>query len=97
MGKLFRSKDILLLGLANLLDFSEEVRDPFHLLSQSYKNMYGWVPRQYQKHNFYQLISRSYKAKLIEKVEKDGKMYIRITSRRKKDDPTGFSYAFIAK
>jgi len=84
MGKLFRSRDILLLGLANLLDFSEEVRDPFHLLSYSYKNMYGWVPKQYQKHNFYQLISRSYKAKFIEKVERDGKMYIRITSEGKK-------------
>lgn len=84
MGKLLKTKDILLLGLANLLDFSEEVRDPFHLLSHSYKNMYGWVPKQYHKHNFYQLISRSYKAKFIEKVEKDGKIYIRITSEGKK-------------
>lgn len=83
MGKLLRSKDILLLGLANLLDFTEEVRDPLHILSNSYKNMYGWVPKQYKKHNFYQLLSRSYKAKFIEKVEKNGKIYIRITSEGK--------------
>lgn len=84
MGKLFRSRDILLLGLANLLDFSEEIRDPFHLLSNGYKNMYGWVPGQYKKHNFYQLVSRSYRAKFIEKIEKDGKIYLRITSEGKK-------------
>jgi phenylacetic acid degradation operon negative regulatory protein len=80
MGKLFRSKDILLLGLANLLDVFEEARDPFHLMSASYENMYGWIPEQYKRHNFYQLVSRSYKAKFIEKVEKNGKIYIRITS-----------------
>ncbi len=80
MGKLFKSKDILLLGLANLLDTAEEFKDPFHLISSSYKSMYGWVPKQYKKHNFYQLISRSYKAKFIEKIEKGGKIYIRITS-----------------
>jgi phenylacetic acid degradation operon negative regulatory protein len=84
MGKLFRSRDILLLGLANLLDFTEEFRDPFHLISSSYKSMYGWVPSQYRKHNFYQLLSRSYKAKFIEKIEKNGKIYIRITSEGQK-------------
>ena len=85
MGKLLRSKDILLLGLANFLDFTEEFRDPFHLVSNSYKNMYGWIPDEYKKHNFYQLISRSYKAKFIEKIEKNGKIYLRITSQGQKE------------
>lgn len=84
MRKFLKPKDILLLGLANLLDATEEFRDPFHLISSSYKSMYGWVPEQYRKHNFYQLLSRSYKANFIEKIEKGGKIYIRITSEGKK-------------
>ena len=84
MRKLFRSKDILLLGLANLLDAAEEIKDPLRIMSSSYKNMYGWIPRRYQKHNFYQLVSRSLKTQLIEKIEKNGKIYIRITSDGKK-------------
>jgi phenylacetic acid degradation operon negative regulatory protein len=81
MGKLLNTKDILLLGLAGSLDIFEEVKDPFHIVSSSYKQMYGWVPDRYRKHNFYQLVSRSIKTDLIEKVEKDGEMYIRITSK----------------
>lgn len=84
MGKLFRSRDILLLGLANLLDAAEEIKDPLRIMSSSYKSMYGWIPKQYQKHNFYQLISRSFKTQLIEKVERDGEVYIRITSNGRK-------------
>lgn len=84
MGKLFRSRDILLLGLANLLDAAEEIKDPLGIMSSSYKNMYGWIPKQYQKHNFYQLISRSFRTQLIEKVEKNGEIYIRIASNGKK-------------
>ena len=75
----------MLFGLANLLDVFEEAGDPFHLMSASYKNMYGWTPQQYKRHNFYQLVSRSYKAKFIEKVERDGKIYLRITSDGKKE------------
>lgn len=84
MGKLFRSKDILLLSLANILDAYEEIQDPFRIMSSSYKSMYGWIPKRYQKHNFYQLISRSFKTRLIEKVVRNGKVYIRITSDGKK-------------
>ena len=85
MRKFLKTKDILLFGLANLLDVFEEAGDPFHLMSASYKNMYGWIPQQYKRHNFYQLVSRSYKAKFIEKVERDGKIYLRITSDGKKE------------
>lgn len=43
--------------------------------------MYGWVPDQYKKHKFNHLIWRTLKAGYIEKVEKEGKIYIRITSQ----------------
>lgn len=84
MRKFLKPKEILLLGLANLLDAAEEIQDPFRVISSSYKSMYGWVPARYRKHNFYQLISRSLKTKLIEKIEKDGEIYIRITTEGKK-------------
>ena len=84
MRKFFRSRDILLLGLATILDTFEEIRDPLRIMSSSYKSMYGWIPRRYQRHNFYQLVSRSLKTQLIEKIEKDGKIYMRITSEGKK-------------
>lgn len=84
MRKFLKSKEILLLGLAGLLDAAEEIRDPFRLISSSYKSMYGWIPEKYKKHNFYQLVSRSFKTQLIEKVEKDGEIYIRITTEGKK-------------
>lgn len=83
MGKIFRSRDILLFGLANIFDAAEEIRDPLRIMSSSYKSMYGWIPKQYQKHNFYQLISRSFKTQLIEKIERNGEVYIRITSNGK--------------
>ena len=51
MRKLLKPKDILLLGLAHVLDFAEEVRDPGGFISFSYKNMYGWIPRRYRRNN----------------------------------------------
>lgn len=81
MKKLLRARDILLLGLTNALDIFEEVKDPFHLVSKSYDQMYGWVPEQYRKHKFNHMIWRTLKAGYIEKIEKEGKIYIRITSQ----------------
>ena len=80
MKKLLKSKDILLLSLGSVLDVFEEVKDPFQLVSNGYKNMYGWIPKKYKRHNYYQLLSRSLKAQIIEKIEKEGEIYIRITS-----------------
>lgn len=80
MRKLLRPQDILLLGLANVLDIAEEVRDPFGIAAKSYKEMYGWIPRQYTKHNFNHLVWRSLKTGYIEKVIKDEMPYLRLTS-----------------
>lgn len=80
MKKLLKPRDILLLGLTHTLDVFEEIKDPFHIISKSYEQMYGWVPEQYKKHQFNHLIWRALKAGYIEKIEKEGKIYIRITS-----------------
>jgi len=84
MRKFLRSRDILFLTLANMLDAAEEIKDPLRLMSSSYENMYGWIPGRYKRHNFYQLVSRSLKTKHIEKIEKDEKIYMRITSEGRK-------------
>lgn len=97
MRKFFKPKDILLLGLANLLDIAEEIQDPFHIMSYSYKNMYGWIPHRYRKHNFYQLVSRSLKTELIEKIEKNGAIYIRITSKGKNEIQRDFPLLSLQK
>lgn len=84
MKKLLRPRDILLLGLTHALDAFEEIKDPFNIVSKSYENMYGWVPEQYKKHHFNHLIWRTLKAGYIEKIEKNGEIYIRITSQGEK-------------
>jgi DNA-binding transcriptional regulator PaaX len=80
MKKLLKPKDILLLTLAGIGDLMQEVKDPLHTMSLAYKNMYGFVPRRYTRSNFIQMVGRSLKTGDIEKVEKDGKFYLRLTS-----------------
>lgn len=81
MKKLLNTRDILLLGLSGAWDIFEEIKDPLHLVSKSYENMYGWVPEQYKKHNFNHLVWRNIKTGYIERVEKQGEAYIRLTSQ----------------
>jgi len=84
MRKLLRPQDMLLLGLGNVLDLFEEVRDPFGFVGKSYENMYGWIPKGYKRHNFNHLVWRNLKTGYIEKVIKDGMPYLRLTSVGKK-------------
>ena len=97
MKKLLRPRDILLLGLTNLLDFAEEVRDPLKIVSKSYENMYGWVPSQYKRSNFNHLVWRNLKTGYIEKVIKDGRPYLRLTSVGKKRIERDFPLLAIQK
>ena len=78
--KLLRPRDFLLLGLANVLDFAQEARDPLKIVSKSYENMYGWIPGQYKRTNFNHLVWRNLKTGHIEKIIKDGEPYFRLTS-----------------
>lgn len=84
MAKLLRTRDLLLLGLSGILDVYEEIRDPLQLVSKSYENMYGFVPKNYKRSNFNHLVWRSLKTGYIEKVEKDGDLYLRLTSQGQK-------------
>lgn len=80
MGKLLRVRDILLLTLAGIGDVAEEIRDPMQIMGKSYEAMYGFIPRRYKRHSFIQLVNRNLKTGNIERVVKDGKTYLRLTS-----------------
>lgn len=91
MRKLLRPKDILLLALAGLGDVFEEIKDPLQLMGSAYNNMYGFIPRRYKMHNFIQMVNRSLRTGDVEKVVKNDKVYLRLTSvgrnRVKRDFP----------
>lgn len=79
MKKLLRPQDLLLLTLADFGDAFDEMRDPFMVMANAYKNMYGFIPRRYKRHNFKRNVMRSMKTGYIEKIEKNGEVYLRLT------------------
>lgn len=83
MKKVLRKRDLLLLTLGGIGDMVDEIRDPLHLVSSAYKNMYGFVPDQYKKHNFSLLVSSSLRTGHIERIVEDGKSYLRLTAAGK--------------
>ncbi len=97
MKKLLRKKDILLFALAGAGNLMEEAKDPLHLVSSAYENMYGFIPRRYKKHNFLQMVGRSLKTGDIEKVVKDGKIYLRLTSTGKNKVKRDFPIANLTR
>ena len=83
MGKLLRARDIFLLTLAGIGDIAQEVKDPMQIMAKSYETMYGFVPKRYKRNNFLQTVNRSFKTGNIEKIVKNNKVYLRLTSSGK--------------
>ncbi len=83
MKKLLKPRDILLLGVGGFLDIFEELRDPMGIMTKSYETMYGFTPKQYKRHNYSHLIWRTLKTGYIEKIVKDEKVYLRLTTEGK--------------
>jgi CRISPR-associated endonuclease Cas2 len=84
VSRKLRIQDRLLLLLADIRDLFEEVRDPGGLLSNYYQILYGWVPYRYRKSNYRATIERMLKVGYIEKVFKNNKVFLRLTSGGKK-------------
>ena len=84
MKKLLKPSDWLLLGLAGFLDIIDEVRDPFHLISNYYQNIYD-SPLSYRKSNYRHLVWRNLKVKNIEKTIVEGKPYLQLTQKGKEN------------
>lgn len=96
MKKLLRPKDVLLLTIAGIGDIFQEVSDPMQIMAKSYEAMYGFIPKKYTRNNFYQAVWRSIKTGDVEKVVKDNRVHLRLTTAGKdkinRDFPlTGFS------
>jgi len=81
---LLRVQDRILLGLAFLEDLFEDLADAGGLMSFSYKQVYGFVPRRYRKRNFYKSVSYALKTKRIEKIIKKDEVYLRLTGQGKR-------------
>jgi len=71
----------LLLILAMLGDWFEDLADAGGLMSFSYQQVYGFVPQKYKKHNFEMAMRNALKIGRIKKVIKQGKAYLKLTPR----------------
>ena len=67
-------------ALAITGDILEFIRDPFDILSST-KNLYGYTPSRYKKQHYTRLLSRSLTTGFIERICKNGEVYLRLTSR----------------
>lgn len=81
MRKLLRPRDYLLLTIGIIGDAFEEIKDPFSIQETGYRNIYGWVPRRWQKHHFQRAVGRLLKTGDIEKTTRSGEPIIRMTSQ----------------
>ena len=84
MSKLLSVKDRVLLGLAFLGDVLDEARLVGGLVSVKYQNLYGWVPPQYCKNDFYKAVSDLFKTQDIEKRTKKGEVCLVLTNQGRK-------------
>jgi len=84
MARLLRIQDRILLLLADVFDFFDELKDPGGLMSNYFQIVYGWVPYRYRKLNLRKRIDSMLRVGYIEKIVKDGQPYLRITSQGKK-------------
>ncbi|OGG28056.1 hypothetical protein A3A64_03990 [Candidatus Gottesmanbacteria bacterium RIFCSPLOWO2_01_FULL_48_11] len=83
MRKLLRPSDVLLLGLSGIMDIFEDIKDPLGIMATGSKNLYGWVPERYRKHNFSRVVDRQLRTGDIEKVVKGNQVFLRLTSAGK--------------
>lgn len=97
MKKLIRPQDVLLLTLAGIGDLFEEIRDPGFMISDAYKNVYGFIPSKYKRNNFLRSVDRSLKIGYIEKIEKNGEVYLRLTNKGNKKIYRDFSLLSLSK
>jgi len=82
MKKLLRPQDILLLFLAGGIDaFVEFKNEP---MASACKNLYGWVPSRYRKTNYFQTVYHSLRTGYIEKIIKDGEVFLQLTPKGNK-------------
>ncbi|MDO8515479.1 MAG: PaaX family transcriptional regulator C-terminal domain-containing protein [bacterium] len=88
MKKLLRPGELLKLGLAEAFDFYQEIQDPLDLGK--------WLSYNYHRRNFAATVKREIKTGDIEKIEKNGEIYLRLTTRGKNKIIRDFPLLFLA-
>jgi len=84
MKRKLRTQDRMLLVLADVWDLLEEIHDPGGWMKNYYKTLYGWVPYRYKRSNYRAIVERTLEVGYIEKIIKNGEVFIRLTSKGKK-------------
>ncbi len=97
MKKLLNYTDWLLLGAGGFIDFVQELRDPFHLIENYYRNFYGYVPSRFQKTNYYKTYWNNLKTGNLSKVVKNGQVFLQLTSVGKEKIRRKFPYVNFQK
>lgn len=70
MKKTLSVSDIILLSIAGVFDFFQEIKNPGGLISNYYQNFYGFVPQRWQKVNIYKTIHINRKKNRLAKINK---------------------------
>lgn len=78
---MLKTKDRILLGLAALGDFVTEIKRVGGLMEHTMKLTYGWVPPQYRKGTWRVTVWRMLKTGYMERVVKNGEVYLRLTGQ----------------
>lgn len=82
MKKLLRKRDYLLLGLAGVVDLYNDLKDPLGIMGKIYEgSQYRWLPNLYRKTNYYGAVHYALKTGDIEKIIKNGQVYIRLSDK----------------
>jgi len=84
MAKLLRISDRIILGIAILGDFFDDVLKGGGIPGHAYQTVYGFMPRKYKKSNFYAACWRRLSTQEIERVMIDGEPHLRLTGKGKK-------------
>lgn len=83
MKKRLLLSDILLFTISGILDFFQEIKDPGGLISNYFRNFYGFVPLQWRKIYLKKIINNNLKTKKISfkksflVLTKKGKEYLK--------------------
>lgn len=79
------TRDRILLGLAALGDFITEIKRVGGLMEYTMKLTYGWVPPQYRKGTCRVAVWRMLKTKDIERVVRNGEVFLCLTGQGAKE------------
>lgn len=75
--------DWLILGLAGVIDFLEEIRDPLGIISNYYQTYFGTVPRRFRKSNLSHSLWRALKKGKVRRFIKKGRVIYSLSQKSK--------------